>query len=26
VVRDGRHPLEHVAGRDFTALCRRTFA
>lgn len=26
VVQDGRHPLEHVAGRDFTALCRRTFA
>ncbi len=26
VVQDGRHPLEHTAGRDFTALCRRTFA
>ncbi|HVP62690.1 MAG TPA: formimidoylglutamate deiminase, partial [Myxococcaceae bacterium] len=26
VVQDGRHPLEEASGRDFTALCRRTFA
>jgi formimidoylglutamate deiminase len=26
VVKDGRHPLEESAGRDFSALCRRMFA
>ena len=26
VVQDGRHPLDAVSARDFTALCRRTFA
>ncbi len=26
VVQDGRHPLEESAGREFAALCRRTFA
>lgn len=25
VVQDGHHPLEDAAGRDFEALCRRTF-
>jgi formimidoylglutamate deiminase len=26
VVQEGRHPLDAVSARDFTALCRRTFA
>ena len=26
VVQDGRHRLDEVSARDFTALCRRTFA
>ncbi|HUM13839.1 MAG TPA: formimidoylglutamate deiminase [Myxococcaceae bacterium] len=26
VVQDGRHPLEEAMAREFTALCRRTFA
>jgi formimidoylglutamate deiminase len=26
VMQDGRHPLDAISARDFTALCRRTFA
>ena len=26
VLTDGRHPLDEVSAREFTALCRRTFA
>jgi cytosine/adenosine deaminase-related metal-dependent hydrolase len=26
VLTDGRHPLDESSAREFTALCRRTFA